>query len=297
MNATRRQFLEHLGLGAMTALTLGRSALSAQPAVSDAFSAERVKAIVTKAKQQHWDTLPIGDVVARVGRELIGTPYVGGTLEGTGPEQCRFTLSGLDCVTFFESCLAIALGCKNGNEVSIETIERSIQHTRYRGGVLDGYCSRLHYTAEWLSDNETKGVVRDITRELSGAVPFALHVDFMSTHPQFYPALKENPALVKTMQGIEQRINATKHWIVPKDNVSAIEQYLQNGDIVAIATSKAGLDYAHTGLIAVSEDGVRHFLHASSAKKQVTFDSSISSYLQTVSSDTGISIARPLEAK
>jgi hypothetical protein len=43
-----------------------------------------------------------------------------------------------------------------------------------------------------------------------------------------------------------------------------------------------------------TEDGVCHFLHASSVKKEVILDKSISTYLNSVRMDAGIIVARPL---
>src|SRR6185503_3904966 len=131
-----------------------------------------------------------------------------------------------------------------------------------RGGRLDGYLSRLHYTSEWIADNIAKGVLEDVTPSLGG-VPFPLRVDFMSRHPERYPALRDNPALADSMRDIERRINSTRRTHVPRDRVTAIERKLRSGDLVAITTSLWGLDYAHTGII-IREGAKARLLHASS---------------------------------
>ncbi len=253
----------------------------------------RLTELFLKAQKKNWDLLPIGELMASIGKEFVGTPYVGGTLEVAGDERPVVNLEGLDCVTFFENCLAIAR-CVKQHRYELRSMLEQISITRYREARVSGYCSRLHYTAEWISDNVSKHIVRDISPELHPD-KFALHVDFMSTHPQYYKALKDKPELIQRIHDIEQSINKLTHWYVPKERVSEIESKLQSGDIIAIATSKAGLDYAHTGMIVKSDDGAAHFLHASLAKKQVTFDTTISEYLKTVSTHIGISVARPIE--
>jgi hypothetical protein len=241
---------------------------------------------------EKWNRLPIGDLMGNIGTLLLGTPYVGGTLEGTGPEICRADLTGLDCVTFFENVLAMARCSKLGTP-SWDAFIKQITRTRYRDGQLDGYASRLHYTAEWIENNVAKGIVRDVTPDLGGDV-FPIRVSFMSEHPQYYPPLKADTALVGTMASIERRLATTTRYIVPREKIADIEPLLKTGDIVAIATSKAGLDYAHTGLI-VREGSVARLMHASVTKKKVILDVRLSDYIASVKSHIGVSILRPIE--
>lgn len=241
---------------------------------------------------EKWNRLPIGDLMGNIGTLLLGTPYVGGTLEGTGPEICRADLTALDCVTFFENVLAMARCSKLGTP-SWDAFIKQITRTRYRDGQLDGYASRLHYTAEWIENNVAKGIVRDVTPDLGGDV-FPIRVSFMSEHPQYYPPLKADTALVGTMASIERRLATTTRYIVPREKIADIEPLLKTGDIVAIATSKAGLDYAHTGLI-VREGSVARLMHASVTKKKVILDVRLSDYIASVKSHIGVSILRPIE--
>lgn len=255
-------------------------------------SRSRLQRIITKANEQNWPDLPIGDLIARIGKEFQGIPYVGGTLEGAGPEQCRVDLDGLDCVTFFEVSLNIARMLKLGGS-SMDELKDEITYTRYRGGELKDYASRLHYTAEWISDNVTKGVVKDITPELGGE-PLAVDVHFMSQNPKFYDKLKNDPAMVKRIAAIEQVINRIPRTVVPKERIKGIEGRLRSGDIIAVATSKDGLDYAHTGMI-LRVEGEARFFHASTTKKKVVIDVTVSEYVNSVTSHTGISVVRPQE--
>jgi hypothetical protein len=241
---------------------------------------------------EKWNRLPIGDLMGNIGTLLLGTPYVGGTLEGAGPEICRADLTGLDCVTFFENVLAMARCSKLGTS-SWDAFIKQITRTRYRDGQLDGYTSRLHYTAEWIENNVAKGVVRDVTPDLGGDV-FPIRVSFMSEHPQYYPPLKADTSLVGTIASIERRLATTTRYIVPREKIADIEPLLKTGDIVAIATSKAGLDYAHTGLI-VREGSVARLMHASVTKKKVILDVRLSDYIASVKSHIGVSILRPIE--
>lgn len=245
-----------------------------------------------RAHAEHWNKKSIGELMGQLGMLLVGTPYVGGTLEGAGPEVCRIDLTGLDCVTFFENVLDMARVIKKKKN-KYEDLIQEVTFTRYRGGVLGDYTSRLHYTSDWLINNVEKNVVRDINVTLNG-IPFEKNLFFMSKNPKYYKPLQENPTMVQTMAGIESKLNATTLLYVPKEAIREIEPKLQTGDIVAIATSKDGLDYAHTGMIYV-DAGQAKFLHASLTKKKVILDTTISEYVNNVRTHTGITVVRPVE--
>jgi len=245
-----------------------------------------------QARADNWHKMPVGELMGQLGLLFVGTPYVGGTLEGEGVEQCRIDLTGLDCVTFFENTLDMARIVKKG-QYTFEDLQREVTHTRYRNGILSDYSSRLHYTSEWISDNVAKGVVQDVSRELGGVI-FVNTVNFMSSHPQYYTPLKEDEAMRAKIASIEERINLSTRYFIPKDRIVNIESQLKTGDIVAIATSKEGLDYAHTGMVYKDEKGIAHLFHASSQKKKVVMDVSVSDYVNSVKTHTGIAVARPL---
>src|SRR5207245_7806179 len=109
-----------------------------------------------------------------------------------------------------------------------------ITFTRYRGGQLTDYASRLHYLSDWFVDNERKGVVRLITRELPGATRFTKRVNFMSTHPEAYRQLKANADLVRKISAVEAQISERELDYVQKAKVAAVQPILMTGDIVAV---------------------------------------------------------------
>lgn len=262
---------------------------------------EEFREIVNKAKQNDWRSLPIGELMGKIAKELEGTPYVASTLEITPDvELCSANLDGLDCVTFFETTLGLARMIKKGHETSDDLL-KEIQLTRYRGGAVGDYSSRLHYTSDWLADNESKHSI-EILSKLPGAEKFPQKVNFMSTHPTAYKQLAAHPELVAKIKQREDEINARTLMYVPSDKIAAAESQLQTGDIVGLCTNVPGLDISHTGLIIKDKDGVPHFMDASSQKKnmKVTLEpGSISQYVaesnQRSQKIIGVVVARPLE--
>lgn len=247
---------------------------------------ERVRARIKSAS--------IGTMTGQAGMELIGTPYLGSTLElYDDREVCSINLLGLDCVTFYEAALGFARMTKHHGKTP-QNLLKEVQFMRYRGGKLNGYLSRLHYTCDWLDDNDRKRVLQNLTGKLPGAVRMDKKFDFMSTHPQSYRQLKSDPNLIPQMAAIEDRISVEKPWYVPNSHVAEIEPHLQTGDIVGIATSADGLDCSHTGLIYVDENKVCRFLNASSVRKQVVLGERLSDYAQKYKKNIGVMIGRPI---
>jgi hypothetical protein len=253
---------------------------------------EKFNWVMSEIKKNKWQDMEIGDLTANVGKLFLGTPYVGGTLDPEGPEKCIVDLMGLDCVTLFENSLDIARIIKKGKN-SFDDLISEVSYTRYRGGTLKDYTSRLHYTADWFYDNEGKGVISDMSQRLGGK-KFPYKVFFMSEKSKYYRALKENESLIPVIKKFEEKINKRAYYYIPKDKIPSIEKRLKSGDIIAFATNKKGLDYAHTGLVYLDENYYPRLLHASSVDKVVKIDLPIVEYINKIDSDIGISIARPL---
>ena len=248
----RRQFIALLSIAPIAGSAFGQSLRRTRKKNTDTYATTKyifAQAMRTAAKN-NWSRKPIGELMGDVAILLQGTPYVGGTLEGD-LEVCRIDLTGLDCVTLFESVLGMARIIKR-KEYTFDALINEVTLTRYRQGVIEGYPSRLHYTSDWIDDNVAKGVVQDVTKDMGGVI-FPNVVNFMSTHPQYYKPLKGDAAATEQIAEIEKQVNARMRYYIPKDRIELVEAHLNTGDIVAISTSKDGLDYSHTCLLYTSD--------------------------------------------
>jgi len=242
------------------------------------------------ARAERLDTLPIGEIMVRVGRRFVGAPYQPGLLEVPGAERLVVDLREYDCVTYVETMLVLARMIRAGED-DFETFERELARIRYRGGEMDGYPSRLHYFSEWISDNEAKGIVQDITRELGG-VPDNEPIDFMSRNARSYPKLAD-PANLEAIRAIEQGLSARTRYVIPEDRIAEAAPRIQNGDIIAATSSTRGLDVAHTG-IAIWIDGRLHLMHAPLVGKTVEISElPLAQRIQRIEGQDGIMVARP----
>jgi len=171
--------------------------------------------------------------------------------------------------------------------------ERGLQTLRYRNDRIDGYPSRLHYFTDWIGDNQRKRLLRDITGELGGIEDLS-RIDFMSTHPDAYRQLAE-PTNVEAIRQIEARLSAVGRRFIPQADIAAVTDRISNGDIIAVTSTVAGLDIAHTGL-ALWVDGTLRLLHAPLVGDAVQIsDVTLAERIARIDGQDGIIVARPLE--
>lgn len=255
---------------------------------ADSATVRAFEDIMAYARENNLAAQPLGEVVEAVGLQLLGKPYVEGMLDQSEQEVLVVDLLGFDCVTYVENVVALAQAIKAGDPSYAAYVE-NLERLRYRGGSLDGYCSRLHYFTDWMLDNARRGNVELVSRDFGQ--PFDKTIDFMSEHRDAYPKLASD-SLYACIQEVEANLQDHGIYYVPQDGIRAIYDQLRTGDIIATATGIGGLDVTHTGFV-YKHDGGTGFLHAS-LSGEVTTNDDLASYVQGVSAQTGIIVARPL---
>lgn len=226
-------------------------------------------------------------------KQMIGTPYVAGTLDGNEEEELVVNLDEVDCTTFVETVLALTLADKEDKR-SYADFKEALKRIRYRSGVLDGYASRLHYFGDWIRDNEEMGIVQECTSQADCAQLQELWLNFMSTHSESYLPMKKDTSLVKEIALLEKRWQGVSVAYIPKDKLSLSFEKLKikNGDILAITTNIKGLDVVHVGF-AFWKAGKLHLLHASSnAGKVIEDPQSLYDYSKNKKAHTGVRAIR-----
>lgn len=232
-----------------------------------------------------------GKTMVSIGKTFVGVPYVAKTLEIGQTETLVVNLQGLDCTTFVENVLALGLMLKNGQS-DFDTFAENLETIRYKTGELNGYASRLHYFSEWIANNVEKGLLKDVTAEIGG-VKITKDINFMSTHRDLYPFLKDD-GNYKKIQASENYLNSRSICMLPQDEIEANEHLIQTGDVIALATAIDGLDVTHTGIATREKDGRIHLLHASTGAMQVEVSElPLADYLKKIKKNTGIMVARP----
>lgn len=264
--------------------------VSAQPFYTKADSI-----CVTKLLAEARSLPPSTNMPLHFARKFIGIPYVAHTLEVCDPERLVVNTRQLDCTTLVETVVALTL-CAGSKQYSWSDFLDALTRLRYRDGRLDDYTSRLHYFTDWIVDNTSKGVVREVQQQ---SAPFTavqtICTGYMSAHPDAYRALKAHPQMVAVIRKQEERLNGLKFRYIPKReirNTEGLRKAVSDGDIIAITCSKTGLDIAHLGFAVWRNDGL-HLLNASQLHKKVVEEPMpLGEYLSRHPSHTGIRIIR-----
>ncbi|MBI3180059.1 MAG: DUF1460 domain-containing protein [Deltaproteobacteria bacterium] len=236
-----------------------------------------------------------GDFVARVARVQLGMPYHLPP-ERTGAELMRVDLSHFECVSLVESSLAVAR-CMWAASPDEACFLREVEASRYRGGRLDGYASRLHYFSEWLSDNAGRDRVTLLTEQLGGlSRPYTF--DYISKHAARYPALAE-PGVREAMAAQEARLSREPQVTIDRDKVRLVHDELRSGDIVAVVSNRlSGLLIGHTSFVDRSLPGPPRLMHASSHHQRVIITPyAVGSYVTNWPDRRGVMLARPRPPK
>lgn len=237
------------------------------------------------------------------GNKLAGLPYKSGTLEknyvgrsGCGQEQLIVNTREFDCTTFVETVLALARTAERGKH-SFNDFCNNLQAFRYQQGTIADYTSRNHYFSTWIDNATSSSIMYEvIPTDKALCRKRKLNIHYMTSHPERYHALQgeRNEDYLRKIKQMEQRQNMKEVTYIPKNvlnNPRNLLSFIKDGDIVAIETSKEGLDTSHVGIAVWSSDNRLRFIHASSAYHKVV-TSPVYTYLKKQKHAIGIRILR-----
>ena len=244
------------------------------------------------------------ELMTYYGNQLKGVPYVPATLEVNKKEQLVVNLRQMDCTTFVETVLALAMTTAQGS-LRWEDYCKNLTKIRYENGVMKGYPSRNHYFIWWVESNSKQGIVKTVqdtkykvqgTRDKGQGTPLFkaqnIHIDWMTKHTDSYPMLKGNKQFIREIAEHEKKMNGKVMMYIPRANLGLSQKkmkYVENGDILAICTKKKGLDTTHIGIAEWGSDGKLHLLNASQIHKKVVLESmTLQQYMTKHPSQLGV---------
>lgn len=237
-------------------------------------------------------------------KKLLGIPYKSQTLESSylldktdSKENLIINLRQFDCTTFVETILALSVTTKQ-RKTTFKDYCYNLIKFRYIDGIIDGYTSRNHYYSTWIDNAVRLNLIQEVvdsTNSLYKKRKLSIH--YMSSHPELYPALRgaNKEKYIKQLIITEQQQN--KHvYYLPTNVLNKSQKELpiiNDGDIIAIETSKDGLDTSHLGIALWHSDGTLRFINASSIYKKVVISpTSIYRYLKGQKHAIGIRVLR-----
>ena len=227
-------------------------------------------------------------------RRLLGTPYVAHTLEAD-EEVLTINIHELDCLTFIETLYALTRATLN-HRYSWRDYAGYIENVRYRGGEMGDYSTRIHYMSEWIIDNNVRGNLVEITRDLPHVDYMVKNIDFMTHHTDSYRQLKNDSAMVEKIRQHELRNHRfpylKRSWL----NDKGVKAALRSGDFVSLVTKIDGLDVSHNGIVIVDDKGDPYLLDASMSGGKVMLEpQTLFKYLERSKTNIGIRVYRMIQ--
>lgn len=207
------------------------------------------------------------------GSLFLGSPYAAHTLEGGARERLVVNTREFDCATFVETVAALSLCDRHGRRTFADFCH-FLRALRYRQGRQGDYTTRLHYFTHWADDNCRLRLLSPVDVPDSMARVQRVALRYMTANPRLYRQLRLHPHYVPALRAIERDGNGGEVAYLPKSRLHLPPDslpFVRDGDIVALVTSRPGLDTSHLG-IAVWRGRRLHLLHASSRRGRVISD-------------------------
>jgi hypothetical protein len=167
-------------------------------------------------------------------------------------------------VTYVETVLALARASDPAGFAD------ELRRVRYDGGRVE-WARRNHYMTDWVRRNARAGIVRPVAAAA------------LATRKE--KTLNSLPGLPTSK---------ARFSCVPKTKLGAFSPRLKNGDVVLFASTRAGLDVFHCGLLAFA--GGRWMLRHASRSQGRVVEEELSGFLAG-NRMAGVIVVRPLEAK
>ena len=227
-------------------------------------------------------SLPFIDRLEKITAQAKGTPYFLGPL-GEGPgapidQKPLIDLTRVDCVTFSEQSLALALS------PDYPSAFKTLQKIRYKQGEVKMEC-RNHYTmADWTVNN------RWLLTDISAQMPQHQTLTRTISHKQLFANQK--------LTGIEVREpdRTLKVAYIPEDRLMEVLPNLRPGDLGVLIQNLDGIFAAHIGFMFQQANGKWVYRNATSIGPKEVTDTPFETLVDSLKSSKrliGMSFIRP----
>lgn len=217
----------------------------------------------------------------------LGLVYKAGPLgEGAGADfdpKPLIDLDAVDCVTFIEQGLAIALSREPGDVPAL------LAKIRYNKGEVS-YLTRNHYfSADWIPANSW--LLNDVTGSL--AAGNAVEVTKKIDKRRFFEE-KGYPVQSGMSGSASPGILTVSTMIIPPEHLSRTDPLINTGDILPVTIGAAGIIVRHVGE-AVRDAGGRLLLRHASSRSRRVIQEPFDDYLRTFTPPAGFKVLRLAE--
>lgn len=226
----------------------------------------KVMTVVEKASQGET----YGERIVEAAKALRGIP-LGKAADNDSIGTIVIRLDSLNQREFINISLAAA----KTSQLSVPTLrefEKNLEDISRRKGKDEGFSSQFLYGADWIVDNVYRGNLKEMTEYLDGGSYRTKTLDYVSRHPEQFPALADSATMDK-IKVVEfgyrsHRIPHLKKQSIGNKNV---KELLQNGDIIILSPPDFDFDIYDIGIVSM-ENGEPTLIHISRDKGEVILD-------------------------
>ena len=226
----------------------------------------RVMEIIDKAKGIE----NYGDRIVAAAKAMQGIPF-GKAADNDSVGTLVIRLDSLNQREFIYMAIAAAKTA----QLSVPTLrefENNLEDVSRRKGKDEGFHSQFLYGADWIIDNVYRGNLKEMTEYLDGGSYKTKTLDYVSRHPQEFPAMN-NPEVADKVKVVEfgyrgHRIPHLKKQSIGNKNV---KELMQNGDIIIMNPHDTDFDIYDIGIVSF-ENGNPYMIHISKETNKVALD-------------------------
>lgn len=192
---------------------------------------------------------------------FVGTPYEPVTeIDSLAHNVIR--LDAFDDMSFLNAVTAIARQAVSPGHIRPLEFSDELRNLTYRRGEDHGFPSKMVYAADWIVDNKSRGLVKEITENYSDSFK-TKSLDFVTRNRGKYASLKDSSTYeAQKMVEMGFRTHKIPHMKRESSGNKDVAADLREGDIVMVLTNDPLLDTLTIGFLKKRDDGM-HLIHVS----------------------------------
>lgn len=195
----------------------------------------------------------------------------------------RINVDSFTPLTFINSVVALAKASEHPGFTDWRTFANSFIDLSCRRGEDKGYPSIMYHTADWIGDNWSRGNLKELTENYSGAIVKTKSLDEMTRNRKRFAALSDS-ATFESVRMNEMGFRTHRIPVLKKETIQKKEVVddLQDGDIIILVPNRDGVDMYDIGFISI-EDGKPYLIHFSPQTKEIVKEKdTLPRYMQLV---------------
>lgn len=226
----------------------------------------RAMALVERARE--GETL--GDRIVSAAMALQGVPFA----TAADNDSIGSLVVRLDSLSQREFIYMAIAAAKTAELTSptLRDFEKNLENISRKKGIDQGFASQFMYGADWIVDNVYRGNLQEFTEYLTGGGYRTKTLDYVSRHPEQFPAMKD-PDVAEKVRISEfgfrsHRIPHLKKQSIGNKNMKDL---LHPGDIIIMSPPEDDFDIYDIGFVKFV-NGEPTFIHFDRQKGEIILD-------------------------